>query len=69
MSNSGAFVVDHWLPDEPLVLEVDVVDDVLTSCEVAANSFCCRSENPIAAAVTMTVTSSAIHLRRHTTPT
>ena len=48
----------------------EVVEDVvLTSCEVAANSFCCRSENPIAAAVTMTVTKSAIHLRRQTTPT
>ena len=46
-----------------------VVDVVFTSCEVAANSFCCRSENPIAAAVTMTVTRSAIHLRRQTTPT
>ena len=59
---------DHVLP----VVFFDDDDDVelvLTSWDVAEYSFCWRSEKPNAAAVTITVTRSAIHLRLHTTPT
>jgi hypothetical protein len=57
------------LPVDPFVDVEPLEEVVFTSCDVAAKTFCWRSENPIAAAVTITATSSAIHLRRHTTPT
>jgi hypothetical protein len=68
VARSGAWEVDQELPVEVLV-DDELDEVVLTSWDVAAYSFCWRSENPNAAAVTITVTRSAIHLRLHTTPT